>query len=224
MREIFELIERAAEYKTTVLVTGESGVGKEVVARAVHGLSDRAAQPFVAVNCGAIPETLIESELFGHVRGAFTGADSEAPGMFREADGGTLFLDEIGELPLVDPGQAAARAAGGGGPPGRRGEDLPGRRAHHRRHRARPRARWSRRGHLPRRPLLPPERLPHPRPAAARAARGRARCSPTSCSRRSRAGSGKAVAAARPRACSTRSARTPGRATCASSRTRSSAR
>ena len=99
MREVFELIERAAEYKTTVLVTGESGVGKEVVARAVHGLSDRAAQPYVAVNCGAIPETLIESELFGHARGAFTGADTEAPGMFREADGGTLFLDEIGELP-----------------------------------------------------------------------------------------------------------------------------
>jgi len=99
MREVFELIERAAEYKTTVLVTGESGVGKEVVARAVHGLSDRAAQPYVAVNCGAIPETLIESELFGHARGAFTGADGEAPGMFREADGGTLFLDEIGELP-----------------------------------------------------------------------------------------------------------------------------
>jgi two-component system, NtrC family, response regulator AtoC len=99
MREVFELIERAAEYKTTVLVTGESGVGKEVVARAVHGLSDRAAQPYVAVNCGAIPETLIESELFGHARGAFTGADSEVPGMFREADGGTLFLDEIGELP-----------------------------------------------------------------------------------------------------------------------------
>ena len=99
MREVFELVERAAEYKTTVLVTGESGAGKEVVARAVHGLSDRAAEPYVAVNCGAIPESLLESELFGHARGAFTGADSEAPGMFREADGGTLFLDEIGELP-----------------------------------------------------------------------------------------------------------------------------
>jgi len=99
MRQVFELVERAAEYKTTVLVTGESGAGKEVVARAVHGLSDRAAEPYVAVNCGAIPESLIESELFGHVRGAFTGADSEARGMFREADGGTLFLDEIGELP-----------------------------------------------------------------------------------------------------------------------------
>ncbi len=99
MREVYELVERAAEYKTTVLVTGESGAGKEVIARAVHGLSDRAPQPYVAVNCGAISESLIESELFGHVRGAFTGADSDAPGMFREADGGTLFLDEIGELP-----------------------------------------------------------------------------------------------------------------------------
>jgi len=99
MREVFELVERAAEYKTTVLVTGESGAGKEVVARAVHGLSDRAAEPYVAVNCGAIPEALIESELFGHARGAFTGADHDSPGMFREADGGTLFLDEVGELP-----------------------------------------------------------------------------------------------------------------------------
>ncbi len=99
MREILELIERAAEYKTTVLVTGESGVGKEVVARTVHELSDRAAEAFVAVNCGAIPETLIESELFGHARGAFTGADQAALGLFREADRGTLFLDEIGELP-----------------------------------------------------------------------------------------------------------------------------
>ncbi len=100
MREIYELVERAAEFKTTVLITGESGVGKEVVARAVHGLSDRANEPFVPVNCGAIPEALIESELFGHLRGAFTGAETEARGMFREADGGTLFLDEIGELPL----------------------------------------------------------------------------------------------------------------------------
>ena len=101
MREIYELVERAAEFKTTVLVTGESGVGKEVVARAVHGLSDRADEPFVPVNCGAIAESLIESELFGHMRGAFTGAENEARGMFREADGGTLFLDEIGELPLA---------------------------------------------------------------------------------------------------------------------------
>jgi len=99
MKQICELVERAAEYKTTVLVTGESGTGKEVVARGVHDLSSRADAPFIAVNCGAIPETLIESELFGHARGAFTGADTEKRGLFREADGGTLLLDEVGELP-----------------------------------------------------------------------------------------------------------------------------
>jgi two-component system response regulator AtoC len=101
MRAIEELVEGAAEFKTTVLITGESGVGKEVAAREIHERSERAGSPFVAVNCGAIPEALIESELFGHARGAFTGASSDAPGMFREADGGTLFLDEIGELPLA---------------------------------------------------------------------------------------------------------------------------
>jgi two-component system, NtrC family, response regulator AtoC len=99
MKEVVDLVQRAAEYKTTVLITGESGVGKEVVARTIHELSDRAQQPFVAVNCGAIPEALLESEFFGHARGAFTGASEPKPGLFREADGGTLFLDEIGELP-----------------------------------------------------------------------------------------------------------------------------
>jgi two-component system response regulator AtoC len=98
MQEVIELVERAAEYKTTVLITGESGVGKEVVARTIHELSGREAQPFIAVNCAAIPESLIESELFGHARGAFTGAEAPRPGLFREADSGTLFLDEIGEL------------------------------------------------------------------------------------------------------------------------------
>lgn len=100
MKDVLELVERAADYKTTVLITGESGVGKEVVARSIHELSSRGDKPFMAVNCGAIPETLIEAELFGHARGAFTGADREKPGFFREADGGTLFLDEIGELPI----------------------------------------------------------------------------------------------------------------------------
>ena len=99
MKDVVDLVQRAAEYKTTVLITGESGVGKEVVARTIHDLSDRARQPFVAVNCGAIPEALLESEFFGHARGAFTGASEPKPGLFREADGGTLFLDEIGELP-----------------------------------------------------------------------------------------------------------------------------
>ena len=99
MREVYSLVERASEYKTTVLVTGESGVGKEVVARTIHDLGDRSSQAFIGINCAAIPETLIESELFGHRKGAFTGAEHETLGVFREAEGGTLFLDEIGELP-----------------------------------------------------------------------------------------------------------------------------
>jgi two-component system response regulator AtoC len=99
MIEVLELLERAAEFKATVLLTGESGTGKEVLARAIHAQSGRRNQAFVAINCGAIPETLLESELFGHSKGAFTGADRARRGLFVEADGGTLFLDEIGELP-----------------------------------------------------------------------------------------------------------------------------
>jgi two-component system, NtrC family, response regulator AtoC len=100
MQEIFRTITKIAEYKTTVLVTGESGVGKELVARAIHRRSTRRGGPFVAVNCGAIPENLLESELFGHKKGAFTDAVHDRRGLFEEANGGTLFLDEIGELPL----------------------------------------------------------------------------------------------------------------------------
>jgi two-component system response regulator AtoC len=101
MIELLELMERAAAYKSTVLLTGESGTGKEVLARAIHAQSPRRDESFVAVNCGAIPETLLESELFGHAKGAFTGADRAKRGLFRAADSGTLFLDEIGELPTA---------------------------------------------------------------------------------------------------------------------------
>ena len=100
MLEIFRTISKIADFKTTVLVTGESGTGKELVARAIHTRSSRKGQPFVAINCGAIPENLLESELFGHRKGAFTAASSDRRGLFEEATGGTLFLDEIGELPL----------------------------------------------------------------------------------------------------------------------------
>ncbi len=101
MLEVIRLAEKVAQYDTTVLISGESGTGKELMAQAIHQAGGRAARPFVAVNCGGIPETLLESEFFGHRRGAFTGAVSDKKGLFREADGGTLFLDEIGELPLA---------------------------------------------------------------------------------------------------------------------------
>ncbi len=100
MKEVLEVVGRVAVHKSTVLVSGESGTGKEVVAQAIHRASPRAAQPLVAINCAAIPEALLESELFGHVRGAFTGATADKAGLFEQADKGTLFLDEIGELPL----------------------------------------------------------------------------------------------------------------------------
>ena len=99
MQEVLRQVRKVAPLKTTVLLGGESGTGKELVARAIHELSPRASFPFVAVNCGAIPGELMESELFGHVRGAFTDASRNKQGLFAEADGGTLFLDEIGERP-----------------------------------------------------------------------------------------------------------------------------
>jgi two-component system, NtrC family, response regulator PilR len=101
MRRVLDVVQRIAQAKTTVLITGESGTGKERVARAIHEVSDRRDKPFLVVNCGAIPDTLIDAELFGHERGAFTGALSHRLGLFREADGGTLLLDEIAELPLA---------------------------------------------------------------------------------------------------------------------------
>jgi transcriptional regulator with PAS, ATPase and Fis domain len=98
MQEIIERAERVAQTKSTVLITGETGTGKELVARAIHNRSAQRDQPLIKVNCAAIPETLLESELFGHVRGAFTGATSSKKGKFALADGGTIFLDEIGTM------------------------------------------------------------------------------------------------------------------------------
>jgi DNA-binding NtrC family response regulator len=98
MRDIFALVRRVANSRSSVLITGESGTGKEVVARTLHYASPRAAKPFVPINCTAIPEGLLESELFGHVRGAFTGAHASKVGLFEKANGGTLFLDEIGDM------------------------------------------------------------------------------------------------------------------------------
>jgi two-component system response regulator AtoC len=97
---IFEVIKRLSPFSTTVLITGESGTGKELIAHAIHENSPRRGKPFIAINCGAIPETLMESELFGHKKGAFTDASRDKKGLFEEATGGTLFLDEVGDLPL----------------------------------------------------------------------------------------------------------------------------
>jgi two-component system, NtrC family, response regulator AtoC len=100
LRTVIETVERMSNTSSTVLITGESGTGKEVVARLLHGTSGRASGPLVAINCGAIPEALMESEMFGHAKGSFTGATESRPGLFVQANGGTLFLDEIAELPL----------------------------------------------------------------------------------------------------------------------------
>ena len=101
MRRVYAVLDRVRETDVPVLLTGESGAGKEVVAKAIHHAGARAKRPFIGINCGAIPANLLESELFGNVRGAFTGADRDRRGLFREAEGGTILLDEIGEMPMA---------------------------------------------------------------------------------------------------------------------------
>jgi len=100
MARVFDLVSQVADHKTTVLITGETGTGKELIAKAIHSNGHRATGPMVTINCGGLPENLLESELFGHKKGAFTDAVRDKPGRFEEADGGTIFLDEIGELPF----------------------------------------------------------------------------------------------------------------------------
>ncbi|QTA90319.1 sigma-54-dependent transcriptional regulator [Desulfonema magnum] len=100
MKSVFKVVEKAAQYDSTVLVTGESGTGKELVAKGIHYEGTRAKMPFIPVNCGGVPESLLESEFFGYKKGAFTGADRNKKGLFEEAEGGTIFLDEVGEMPL----------------------------------------------------------------------------------------------------------------------------
>lgn len=101
LQNVFRLVEKVADTNVSILIQGESGTGKELIARALHHNSSRSSKPFLAVNCGALPETLLESELFGHTKGAFTDAKTDKKGLFRSAEGGTLFLDEVGEMPLA---------------------------------------------------------------------------------------------------------------------------
>ena len=222
MLEVFKTIGRVAARDVAVLITGESGTGKELVARAIHQASPRAAGAFVAVNAAAIPRELLESELFGHERGAFTGAVESRVGRFREASGGTLFLDEIGDMPLDLQAKLLRVLQSGEVTPvgGKRAEKVDVRiiAATHRDLDA-----DGARRPLPRGPALPPARRADPHPAAARAARRRRRAR-AALRRALRGGARHVGRACSPRRRSSASPRTTGPATSASSRTRSSAR
>ena len=160
LRAALEKVRRVADTSAPVLLLGETGTGKELLARALHTHGPRRDGPFIAVNCAALPAALIESELFGHEKGAFTGASQAKPGRFELADRGTLLLDEIGELEPRPSGEAPPRPRGRRDPAARRDRDAQGRRARHRRHEPRPPPGHAR-GPLPRGPLLPAGRLPH---------------------------------------------------------------
>ena len=171
MAQLREQVAMAAPTNGRVLIFGENGTGKELVARSIHSLSRRRDAPFIEVNCAAIPEELIESELFGHMKGSFTGAVSDRRGKFELADGGTLFLDEIGDMTLKTQAKVLRALAGTGGRTGRRQRQRQGGRARACGDQQGPADRDPRRA-LPRGPVLPPERHPD-RGAAAAAARQR---------------------------------------------------
>jgi hypothetical protein len=167
MQQVYDQIAQVSKSNATVLILGETGTGKELVAHAIHYNSDRADKPFVKAHCAALPENLIESELFGHVKGAFTGAIADRKGRFEMAHGGTLFLDEIGESrpPSRSSCCACCRSASSSG---WATPDHEGQRAHARRHQPRP-AGDGGPGQVPRGPVLPPQRVPHLRAAPAHA-------------------------------------------------------
>ncbi len=160
IQQVRQMMQQVADTDASVLILGESGTGKEVVARNLHYHSKRREGPFVPVNCGAIPAELLESELFGHEKGAFTGAITSRAGRFELANGGTLFLDEIGDMPLPMQVKLLRVLQERTFERGRQQQDAERRRADHRRDPQEPRE-DDRGRHFPRRPLLPPQRIPH---------------------------------------------------------------
>ena len=222
MSRVIRLAERAAKSNIPVLIEGESGVGKEVLARAIQGSSDRKGKAFVTVNCGAIPDNLVESILFGHEKGAFTGATERHVGKFVEASGGTLFLDEIGELPLdVQVKLLRAIQEGEVDPVGAKKPVKVDIRLISATNKSLLDLVKQRR--LPRGPLLPPQRVPDDRCRRCGRAGRTSRTSPARSWRASRPRRASACAASRPRRCRC-SCATTGPATCASSRTPCSGR